>query len=287
MRCPPGQDCFDQYVILGLEDDGTWKPFDGDDALLEALDALECLNSGVNLRKTLSGRWIEGSPGPPGPDGYNPLDKFWAYHPPLPKASVTLSPTPSTSMVESADTELTDQLIDRRSDCDVSPVLDLKKLGGRGANKVLVARIVGKEGGRFDGVEVGLGRRQLFCLHLLFTSKQVETLEGNLWTVVREDKALDAFGEWVSKRYLKFERNDKDHPERRLAKMWEPLAARLNAEPKLQGLIRHFGKTSKSPKLFAIQLQPSAMQSLLPPIDQLLGGQRQQKGPLDALIAGL
>src|SRR5512135_2112350 len=83
VRCPPGQDCFDAYVILGLEDDGTWKPLDGDDALLEALDALECLNSGVNLEKTLPGRWIEGSPGPPGPDEYNPLDKFWAYHPPL------------------------------------------------------------------------------------------------------------------------------------------------------------------------------------------------------------
>src|SRR5512135_1777189 len=100
VRCPPGQDCFDAYVILGLEDDGTWKPLDGDDALLEALDAPKSLNRDDDVAEILSGRWIEGRPGPADPEGFNSLVDYRSLDPPplgTPAGSppaATLGPAP-------------------------------------------------------------------------------------------------------------------------------------------------------------------------------------------------
>src|SRR5512135_672358 len=64
-----------QSVRLIHSDDGRWSPADEDDELLlEALGLPPRLDSGEDLESAI-GRWIEGRPGPSGPDGFNPLSE--------------------------------------------------------------------------------------------------------------------------------------------------------------------------------------------------------------------
>jgi hypothetical protein len=82
--------------------DGYWFPMDDDDkSFLGALGLPTPLDPGVVLEDQLCGRWIEGRPGPPDPDGFNPLEEVKATGP---MATVVSRPASQTSSVTSMST---------------------------------------------------------------------------------------------------------------------------------------------------------------------------------------
>jgi hypothetical protein len=100
VRC--AQDRIAAFVIWVLTADGTWEPLDRDRPLLAALGAPKSLNRDDVKKEilSLSGRWIEGRPGPADPEGFNSLVEFRSIDPPplgTPSGSppaATLGPAP-------------------------------------------------------------------------------------------------------------------------------------------------------------------------------------------------
>ena len=80
VRC--AQDRLAAFVILVLTADGTWEPLDRDRPLLAALGAPKSLNRDDDVEEILSGRWIEGRPGPADPEGFNAIIDFRPIDPP-------------------------------------------------------------------------------------------------------------------------------------------------------------------------------------------------------------
>jgi hypothetical protein len=78
---------------------GYWHTQDDHDhRILEALGLPPTLDHSLDLEKRLNGRWIEGLPGPPDPDGFNPLEEFKAIQSPVP---TVFHPAPPASGVAS------------------------------------------------------------------------------------------------------------------------------------------------------------------------------------------
>ena len=78
---------------------GYWHTQDDHDhRILEALGLPPTLDHSLDLEKRLNGRWIEGLPGPPDPDGFNPLEEFKAIQSPVP---TVFHPAPPASVVAS------------------------------------------------------------------------------------------------------------------------------------------------------------------------------------------
>jgi hypothetical protein len=134
---------------------------------------------------------------------------------------------------------------------------------------VRVARLTGTGGGPFEGVDLDLGRGQLFFLSVLATSKRAREGDGAMWTVIREDAAVSSFLDWVRRGFLKRGRED---PEPRLAKNWYRLVKQLRGVAGLGELLRAFSRNKEHGKLFAIRLRPGEMIDGLPPLDQLFAG---------------
>ncbi|HWT82529.1 MAG TPA: hypothetical protein VN648_27395, partial [Candidatus Methylomirabilis sp.] len=62
--------------------EGHWHTVEVNDrSFLEAFGLMPDMNPSVDLEAELTGRWITGLPGPPGPDGYNPLLEFQVIEP--------------------------------------------------------------------------------------------------------------------------------------------------------------------------------------------------------------
>jgi hypothetical protein len=96
-----------QYIYLILSEGHSWQTQDDQDRrFLEALGLPPRLDLSVDIKKELTGRWIEGRPGPPGPDGFNSLEEFKAIESPVATAVHAASPVSgfaSTSAVASVD----------------------------------------------------------------------------------------------------------------------------------------------------------------------------------------
>jgi hypothetical protein len=96
-----------QHVYLTLSEGHFWQTQDDHDSrFLEALGLPPMLDLSVDLEKELTGRWIKGRPGPPGPDGFNPLEEFKAIPSPVPAVfhhGPPASGVASTSVVSLAD----------------------------------------------------------------------------------------------------------------------------------------------------------------------------------------
>ena len=81
---------------------------DHDHQILEALGLPPTLDHSLDLEKRLNGRWIEGLPGPPGPDGFNPLEEFKAIQSPVPTVfhpappASTTARTPAISLADTS-----------------------------------------------------------------------------------------------------------------------------------------------------------------------------------------
>ena len=88
-----------QHVYLIRSGDRFWHTVDDPDRrFLEALGLPPRLDPDVDLEKRLNGRWIEGLPGPPDSDGFNPLEEFKAIQSPVP---TVFHPAPPASGVAS------------------------------------------------------------------------------------------------------------------------------------------------------------------------------------------
>ena len=96
-----------QHVYLTLSEGHFWQTQDDHDSrFLEGVGLPPMLDLSVDLEKELTGRWIEGRPGYPGPDGFNPLEECKAIQSPVPAVFHPAPPASgvaSTSVISLAD----------------------------------------------------------------------------------------------------------------------------------------------------------------------------------------
>lgn len=88
---------------------GYWHTQDDHDhRILEALGLPPTLDHSLDIEKRLNGRWIEGLPGPPDPDGFNTLEEFKAIQSPVPTVfhstppASTIAWTPAVSLADTS-----------------------------------------------------------------------------------------------------------------------------------------------------------------------------------------
>ena len=106
VRCDEERIAMHVYMVCAKE--GCWHTITDDDKLfLGVLGLPPTLDLSLDLEKRLNGWWIEGLPGPPGPDGFNPLEEFKAIQSPVPTVFHPAPPASgiaSTSAVSQVDT---------------------------------------------------------------------------------------------------------------------------------------------------------------------------------------
>jgi hypothetical protein len=158
--------------------------------------------------------------------------------------------------------------------CKRPPILRLRALDGRGANKVYVAKLIGEAGSEFADVDVRLGYKQLFFLYLLFNSERTcEGRDGHCWTIVAESEARELFAEWVDRDLLKNGGECAESPETRITKNWHRFIEQFQELRGLRGLFHSFPRPNdmSSEKIYAIRLRNDQIKNEISDIDELLG----------------
>jgi len=138
-------------------------------------------------------------------------------------------------------------------------------------NKKEKARLIGT--GRFHGVDMKIGARQLFFIYNLFYSDNEKTIENKKYIVVSEDVMIEKYREWVCDGNLKFSGSDSNTPELRLSKIWRTFVNQMNKDKRIINLFKAIRYGENSEKHYTIKIRKNQKQTLLSGISHLFKNQ--------------
>lgn len=156
-----------------------------------------------------------------------------------------------------------------RNEAPPSPVLVLRPIADRKRHSSIVAELAGQ--GKFGGVAKRIGRRELFCLHLLSQSETTRSVNGELYTVFVETDAVEELKQWSKAGHLALGGADRRKPSDRVKKNWHEFVRQMEKDRRLRALFLRFpGERGRSDTAYGVRLRPGELQNLIPNLASLL-----------------